>query len=631
MEAQPAQTTTLSASDKHISLLYIDDDPRLLEICKLFLEQSGLIHVDTLSRPQEALERLAGFSYDAIVSDYQMPVMDGISLLKNLRLGGNSTPFILFTGMGREEIVIEALNNGADFYLQKGGDPQALFAELEHKIRLIVEQRKIKNELFESQRRISDIIDFLPDATFAIDLEGTVITWNRAIEDLTGVRKETILETGNYSYALPFYGERRPILIDLMLHKNLDVENTYRHIQRTGNKIIGDMFFQDLNGKNNVHLWAQASPLYDTKNTIVGAIESIRDVTDRKKAEVALAESESRYRNVVEDQSEFISRFLADGTHVFVNKAYCRYFNRHHDEIFGKRFIPRMPKEDHIRVRNHFASLTPEVPVAVIEHRIIMPSGEIRWQLWSDRAIFDSVGKIAEYQSVGRDITEQKQLEESLWQTNKKLNLLNNITCHDILNHLTVLLANLELAGENPGLPESQEFMNKGILAVNKIQALIRFTRYYQDLGIAAPEWQNLRKVCMRAIPPGWEGVTMIFVSDDLEIFADMLLEKVFCNLFDTIGDFTNQMPAITISSYENPESGGITITVEDNGTGIPDNKKEQVFWRGYGTGAGSGLFLAREILLITGITIHENGIWGKRTRFEIQIPPQGFRFVPIA
>ena len=127
---------------------------------------------------------------------------------------------------------------------------------------------------------------------------------------------------------------------------------------------------------------------------------------ERIMIEETLAESEERYRNVVEDQTEFISRFLPDGTHVFVNDAYCRYFGFTREEIFGHRFKPVIAEEDRERVRQFFESLTEENPVGTIEHRIVMPDGSIRWQRWSDRAIFDEKGTLIEYQSVGRDITD---------------------------------------------------------------------------------------------------------------------------------------------------------------------------------------------------------------------------------
>ena len=119
-----------------ISVLYVDDEPGFLEIGKLFLEQGSEFSVDTAISAPEALDTLQTRKYEAILSDYAMPEMNGIAFLKALRESNNNLPFILFTGRGREEVVIEALNNGADFYIQKGGDPTAQFADLANKIRM---------------------------------------------------------------------------------------------------------------------------------------------------------------------------------------------------------------------------------------------------------------------------------------------------------------------------------------------------------------------------------------------------------------------------------------------------------------------------------------------------------------
>ena len=130
-----------------ISVLYVDDEPALLEIGKLFLERNGQFCVDIITSAPAALTLLKTKTYDAIISDYQMPGMDGIEFLKKVRTSGNIIPFILFTGRGREEVVIHALNEGADYYLQKGGDSKSQFAELAHQIRQAVQQRCAEAEL----------------------------------------------------------------------------------------------------------------------------------------------------------------------------------------------------------------------------------------------------------------------------------------------------------------------------------------------------------------------------------------------------------------------------------------------------------------------------------------------------
>jgi CheY-like chemotaxis protein len=176
-----------------ISILYVDDEPDLLSIGKIFLERGGQFSVATLTSAPAALEALKNTTYDAIISDYQMPVMNGIDFLKQVRASGNTIPFIIFTGRGREEIVIQALNEGADFYLQKGGEPVSQFTELEHKIRQAVQQRLAEASIRDLLRREADIINFLPDATFAIDTNGVVIAWNQAMEKMTGVRSAGII------------------------------------------------------------------------------------------------------------------------------------------------------------------------------------------------------------------------------------------------------------------------------------------------------------------------------------------------------------------------------------------------------------------------------------------------------
>ena len=151
----------------------------------------------------------------------------------------------------------------------------------------------------------------------------------------------------------------------------------------------------------------------------------LENVTETTAYEHQLEVSEARYRNIVEDQNEFISRFLPDGTHLFVNEAYLRYFGKKREEIINRVFIPKIPPEDIPLIREHFSSLTPKDPVHSIIHRIIMPDGIIRWQAWSDRAIFDDQDRVVEYQSVGRDITDRIKAEEKAAEYIKGLETLS--------------------------------------------------------------------------------------------------------------------------------------------------------------------------------------------------------------
>ncbi|MFA5335618.1 MAG: diguanylate cyclase [Candidatus Omnitrophota bacterium] len=132
------------------------------------------------------------------------------------------------------------------------------------------------------QERLFDIIEFLPDATFVIDAEKKVVAWNRAIEEMTGVHKDTIMGRGDYAYAEPFYGKKRPILIDLIFEKNNEIETKYDFVQREGNVLFTEVFLPSLNDNKGIYVWAKATPIYDRSGNFVGAIETIRDITERK-------------------------------------------------------------------------------------------------------------------------------------------------------------------------------------------------------------------------------------------------------------------------------------------------------------------------------------------------------------
>jgi PAS domain S-box-containing protein len=262
------------------SILYVDDDEILLAINKKYLEGTGEFSVDVASSAIMALDRMASKPYDAILSDYQMPVMDGIALLKSVRDRYGSLPFILFTGKGREEVVMEALNHGADFYVQKGPDHKGMFAELRYKLNRAIERRRIGVELKRSRQQMTDIINFLPDATFVIDTRGRVIAWNHAIEKMTGVRKEDILGKGDYEYAIPFFGERRPIIIDTVLQDPPALNEITSGSRHHENKISQDLFAPKINGGRGAHLWVHAGPLCDADGIVEGAIETIRDISE---------------------------------------------------------------------------------------------------------------------------------------------------------------------------------------------------------------------------------------------------------------------------------------------------------------------------------------------------------------
>jgi hypothetical protein len=156
------------------------------------------------------------------------------------------------------------------------------------------------------------------------------------------------------------------------------------------------------------------APVWNEHGEMVGTVGCGREVTRERKVEEELKKGERRYRAIVEDQTELICRFLPDGTLTFVNEAYCCYFDKKQEDLIGHNFMPFIPEEDHNVIHRQVASISFKNPVVEYIHRVILSGGRIRWMNWIDRAIFDDKHQIIEFQSVGRDITERKEMEREL-------------------------------------------------------------------------------------------------------------------------------------------------------------------------------------------------------------------------
>jgi PAS domain S-box-containing protein len=180
-----------------IHILLVDDQPVLLEITQLFLEKTGDISVDTAGCATEALAKLHQNKYDAIVSDYDMPAMDGIEFLKVIKNTEKEKPFIIFTGKSREEVVIEALNSGADFYLQKGSDPKVQFAELANMIQQAVMRKRVEEALLQSETNYRTLVENTQDSIYMVDRNGRYLFINHHHEARLGIPHD---ECQKYSY-----------------------------------------------------------------------------------------------------------------------------------------------------------------------------------------------------------------------------------------------------------------------------------------------------------------------------------------------------------------------------------------------------------------------------------------------
>jgi len=354
----------------------------------------------------------------------------------------------------------------------------------------------------------------------------------------------------------------------------------------------------------------------------------IQDITDKKHAEEILRESEERFSNAFQYAPIGVALVSLDGHWLKVNQSLCDMFGYSENELFTRTFQDLTHIDDIEADLSYVRQmLAGEIDTYQMEKRYFHKSGELLWALLSVSLVKDLNGAPLYFISQIVNITERKQAEEALAIANRKLNLLSSITRHDILNQLSGLLGFIVLSKENIHNPDKlQEFIEVELMAANTIRHQIMFTRDYQGMGVQAPAWQSVSMSVVRAKGElNLRNVEVIQDLPDLEVYADPLFDKVFYNLIDNALRYGGEdMKTIRLHCQESENH--LTIICEDDGAGIPGEDKKRLFTKGFGKNTGLGLFLTREILSITGITIMENGKPGEGARFEITVPKGKYR-----
>jgi PAS domain S-box-containing protein len=357
---------------------------------------------------------------------------------------------------------------------------------------------------------------------------------------------------------------------------------------------------------------------------LAGEINRMLDDIEKTNAE--LLKTETRFRELAENTSDVLFTTDTTGKVLYISLAINRYGYLSED-VISRDFTHLVYSGDRTRVSFELHRELLECTPMVTTFRLVDKWGFIHWTEAKIAISMDVFGKPTGINGVLRDFTDRKHAEEAIVLANKKLNLLNNITRHDILNTITALLGCVDMANATKVPAEREELLNQIKELTRVIQRQIEFTREYQSVGVNAPTWQNIREILNRAIINfAGSGITFANEIDNTEVYADPLLEKVFYNLVDNAVRYGVHIRTITF--YYLISDKGLALICEDDGIGVPDNEKERIFERGVGKNTGMGLFLTREILLITGITIEENGRPGCGARFEMLIPNGAFRFI---
>lgn len=338
ISSHPVPRQSARSFDKHglqerSRVLLVDDEPAVLDVTRLFLEKTGGIEPVCCNSAPDALALLDVEPFDAIVSDYDMPDMNGIEFLNSLRNSGNNLPFILYTGRGREDVVIEALNSGASYYIRKGGLPKPQFTELAHIISQAIEKSRYEEEIRESQRLVHAIFHHLPDPTYAIDTSGRVIAWNRGMEELTGVFAGAVIGRSDYASVIPFYQSWGMVVADSLLRSGMVMPDSWAILDEREGMVIAEVACGVY--ESAITFWVKSTHLYDSGGRVIGAIESVRDITQDKKNQTELIRISQYHRALIEAHIDPLVTLSPDLVICDVNEATEDLMGYSRDELIG--------------------------------------------------------------------------------------------------------------------------------------------------------------------------------------------------------------------------------------------------------------------------------------------------------
>ena len=493
-------------------------------------------------------------------------------------------------------------------------DERKLFADLAddlafafHAMESAEKQRTAEAALQRSEELYRTLFETTGTATVILEDDLTVSHANREMARLSGYPLSNIERKIKWTSVV--CEKDLPRLMEYTRLRQIDparVPNNYEFSIKSASGQIIDVF-------------GTVALIPGTRQTVV----SIMDLRKLKEAEGALQEMTLIKENAIESSPTAISILDPEGNLTYVNRAFRKMWGYDAEEdLTGQKGKVIMLAEE---AQSEELAKFWKTGSIIGEFEVKKKDGTPFFIHISAKIVKTPDGEPLFIIASMVDITDTRNYREALQRANEKLNLLSDITRHDILNHLTSLLGYLELL-KDVSPDEAPVYIQKVEELAMTIEKQISFTSDYQHMGVLAPQWQRIDHI-MREVSKesGLFSLEIITTTGPLEIYADPLLTKVFVNLIDNAMRHGEHVSRITISFHTTP-AGGV-LTIEDNGKGVPEDLKNRIFERGFGRNTGYGLFLVRAILDITGIAIHETGVEGDGARFEISMGPDLFRF----
>jgi len=504
------------------------------------------------------------------------------------------------------------------------------------------------------------IIEFLPDATFVIDLQGKVIAWNRAMEEMTGVNKKDMIGQEDHAYAIPFYGERRRQLLDLLDKDDKEIASHYQYVQRKGNTVYAEVFTPALFGGKGAHIWATGAPIFDAKGKRLGAIESIRDITESKRAKEELQESKDYLEKIINSIGDPL--FVKNRQHQFVlvNNAFCALSGRSCEELLGKTDYDFFPAEQVDVFLEKDERVFETGKENVNEETITDYQGKNR-TIITKKTLYTDKSENKFIVGIIRDITERKWAEVELQETNRQLKLaiakanelavlakkanaaksefLANMS-HEIRTPLNGVIGMTELLLDTDLNSEQQEYAQtinssgeallaliNDILDFSKIEAH-KLTMEIRDFDLAGVLKYTTDLLARSAQEKGLEVTCQVEPDVPMQLRGDAgRLRQVLANLGGNGVKFTNRGEVQIQVSVEKEEETNITLrfSVNDTGIGIPANRLKALFTpftqadgsttRKYG-GTGLGLAISKQLAQMMNGKIGAQSVLGVGSTF---------------
>jgi two-component system sensor histidine kinase/response regulator len=489
----------------------------------------------------------------------------------------------------------------------------------------ISDRKKAEAALRESERRLGDIIEFLPIATMVVDSHGIVRAWNREMEKITGVKGADMVGKGDHEYALPFYGERRPILIDLVFASEEGLPEEHRHVQREAGLLTAESFIPKL-GENGIILVGYASALRNPDGKLIGAIESIRDVTEIRRVETELKEAEEKYRTILETMDSGYYEVDLQGNMLFANRALRELLGRRVQEVQGTNFRSYMEPAEAKRVWRIFRTV----------YKTGTPSGDFFWQMAgrdgsnvycavSASPMRDSRGAITGFRGTVRDITVLREAKEAAEAaTRAKSEFLANMS-HEIRTPMNAIVGMTHLALRHTTDARQLDYLSKIDRATNSLLQIINDILDFSKIEAGKLTMErvpfrldevlaNLSTVTsIRAQEKGLEFVFDVEPGLPETLIGDPLrLNQVLVNLCSNSVKFTEKGEIVVRIRSLSQDAGSVRLefTVQDTGIGMTKEQLGKLFQaftqadasttRRYG-GTGLGLTICRKLVQMMG------------------------------